>query len=132
MHSTLTTVPKIQFCIPRNETAQPHSQFLNSCTWEYINHSQIHECGNWETEHHNSVLEITSPTVSFMVVHKSETDIYIGFSLVCICSACQHASCLQSIEKEDACRHNKQEHGLASVCPLSHTANKFLFLYSQK
>jgi hypothetical protein len=25
---------------------------------EYINCSQIHECGNWETEHYNSVLEI--------------------------------------------------------------------------
>jgi hypothetical protein len=29
--------------------------------WEYINHSQIHECGNWETEHYNSVLEIKRP-----------------------------------------------------------------------
>ncbi len=28
-------------------------------SWEYINRSQIHECGNWETEHYNSVLEIT-------------------------------------------------------------------------
>jgi hypothetical protein len=27
----------------------------------YINRSQIHECGNWETEHYNSVLEITRP-----------------------------------------------------------------------
>jgi hypothetical protein len=27
----------------------------------HINRSQIHECGNWETEHYNSVLEITSP-----------------------------------------------------------------------
>jgi hypothetical protein len=25
----------------------------------YLNRSQIHECGNWETEHYNSVLEIT-------------------------------------------------------------------------
>jgi hypothetical protein len=28
---------------------------------EYINHSQIFECENWETEHYNSVLEITEP-----------------------------------------------------------------------
>ncbi len=28
-------------------------------SWEYIHRSQIHECGNWETEHYNSVLEIT-------------------------------------------------------------------------
>jgi hypothetical protein len=27
-------------------------------SWEYINHSQIHECGNWETGHYNYVLEI--------------------------------------------------------------------------
>ncbi len=30
-------------------------------SWEYINRSQIHECGKWETEHYNSVLEITRP-----------------------------------------------------------------------
>jgi hypothetical protein len=30
-------------------------------SWEYINRSQIHECGNWETEHYNSVLEIRRP-----------------------------------------------------------------------
>ncbi len=66
---------KFETCIPRNETARPCSQFLHSCicegfiffqerspavwSWEYINRSQIHECGNWETEHYNSVLEIT-------------------------------------------------------------------------
>jgi hypothetical protein len=33
--------------------------------------------GNWETEHYNSVLEIT---VSFLGKHKWEPDIYIGFS----------------------------------------------------
>jgi hypothetical protein len=27
-------------------------------SWEYINRSQIHECGNCETEHYNSVWEI--------------------------------------------------------------------------
>ncbi len=60
----------------------PRSQFLHSCicerfiysqdwsahlvaakwadqSWEYINRSEIHECGNCETEHYNSVLEIT-------------------------------------------------------------------------
>ncbi len=26
--------------------------------WEYINRSQIHECGNWETEHDDSLLKI--------------------------------------------------------------------------
>ncbi len=30
-------------------------------SWEYINRSHIHECGNWKTEHYNSVLEIMRP-----------------------------------------------------------------------
>jgi hypothetical protein len=28
-------------------------------SWEYKNRTQIHECENWETEHYDSVLEIT-------------------------------------------------------------------------
>jgi hypothetical protein len=43
----------------------------------YINFSQIYECRNWETEHYNSVLEIT---FSFLGIHKWEPDIHIGFS----------------------------------------------------
>jgi hypothetical protein len=46
----------------------------------YINHSQIHECGNWETEHYHFVLEITRPRRSFLGIYKSEPDIYIRFS----------------------------------------------------
>ncbi len=46
-------------------------------SWKYINLSQIYECRNRETEHYNSVLEIT---VSFLGIHKWELDIYIGFS----------------------------------------------------
>ncbi len=71
---------KSDLCIPRNETAQPRSKFLHGerflyiprigllfgCSkigrsWEYMNRSQIHECGNWETEHYNYVLEIMRP-----------------------------------------------------------------------
>ncbi len=48
-------------------------------SWKYINLSKIYECRNWETEHYNSVLEIT---VSFLGIHKWEPDIYIGFSPV--------------------------------------------------
>ncbi len=44
---------------------------------QYINLSQIYECRNWETEHYNSVLEIT---VSFLGIHKWEPGIYVGFS----------------------------------------------------
>jgi hypothetical protein len=43
-----------------------------------INLSQIYECRNWETEHYNSVLEIT---VSFLGIREWEPDFYIGFSL---------------------------------------------------
>ncbi len=43
----------------------------------YINSSQIYECRNWETEHYNSVLELT---VSFLGIHKLEPGIYIGSS----------------------------------------------------
>jgi hypothetical protein len=49
----------------------------NRQTWKYINLSQIYECRNRETEHYNSVFEIT---VSFLGMHKWEPDIYIGFS----------------------------------------------------
>jgi hypothetical protein len=45
------------------------------------------DCRNWNTEHFNSVLEIT---VSFLGIHKWEPDIHIGFSpalhLQCIVS----------------------------------------------
>ncbi len=36
-----------------------------------------YDCRNWETEHNNSVLEIT---VLFLGIHKWEPDIYIEFS----------------------------------------------------
>jgi hypothetical protein len=57
-----------------------------------INRSQIHECGNRETEHYNSVLEITlGPGVSFLGIHKSEPVIYIGFSTALHLQFCNHA-----------------------------------------
>jgi hypothetical protein len=36
----------------------------------------MYECRNWETEHYNSVMEIT---VSFLGIQKWEPGIYIGF-----------------------------------------------------
>jgi hypothetical protein len=76
---------KSDLCIPRNKTTGRAALFnsyfrVSVCdlysifpdrsaylaaakyadrSWEYINRSQIHECGNFETEHYNSVLEIT-------------------------------------------------------------------------
>jgi hypothetical protein len=79
---------KFETHIPRNETVRPRSKFLHShdrssvLSWEYINRSQIHDSGNWETEHYNSVLEITRPRslISGNILYKSELDIYIRFS----------------------------------------------------
>ncbi len=70
-YSAKTVYRKFETYIPRNESAPPQSQFIHSCvcerfiyshdrsahsaagkyvgrSWEYINHSQIHECGNWD------------------------------------------------------------------------------------
>ncbi len=92
---------KSHLCIPFLGIAQPQSQFRHSCVCvrfiyfqdrstyflaaerqtnpenKFVNLSQIYECRNWEAEHYTSVLEIT---VSFLGIHKSEPDIYIGFS----------------------------------------------------
>jgi hypothetical protein len=57
-------------------------------SWKYINVSQIYDCRNWETEHYNSVVEIT---VSFLGIHKWELEIYIGFSLAL------HLQCWQNL-----------------------------------
>jgi hypothetical protein len=41
-------------------------------SWEYINCSQMRECGNWETDHLNSVLEIMRPR-SFIYINWNQT-----------------------------------------------------------
>ncbi len=104
---------KSHLCIPFLGIAQPQSQFPHSCfcerfiysqnqstyfpaaeqadqSWKYINLSQIYECRNWETEHINSVLEIT---FSIWRIHKWEPDIYIGFS------AALHFQCSKSMQR---------------------------------
>jgi hypothetical protein len=55
----------------------PCSRISRPILEKYINHSQIYECRDWETEHYYSVLEIT---LTFLGIHKWEPDIYIGFS----------------------------------------------------
>ena len=66
---------KSRLCIPVLEIARPQSQFPNSCVCErFIYSFPGYECRNWETEHYNSVLEIT---VSFPGIHKWEPYIYI-------------------------------------------------------
>jgi hypothetical protein len=65
------TVTKIPICIPRKGIARPPSQIPHSCvcersiysqdrstyfpaaeqadrSWEFVNCSQTHECGNWD------------------------------------------------------------------------------------
>ncbi len=75
------TGPKIRFMYSQTGTARPRSQFLHSGIGEqfiysqdlsaflaagrssaYINRSEIHECGKWETEHYSSALEIMRPS----------------------------------------------------------------------
>jgi hypothetical protein len=77
--------------------------------------SQIYECRNWETEHYNSVFEIT---VSFLGIHKWEPDIYIIFHRPFICSLLATATLWvriqTSLKIQD--RRNKQkraQHSLA-------------------
>ncbi len=58
-------------------------------SWKDINRSQIHEYGNWETEHYNSVLEKTRPhsfisgNTSIRTVHLYKILIHASFA-VCI------------------------------------------------
>ncbi len=100
-----TLYRKSNLCIPSNEPARPRSQFLHSVSvsnlyiprislpiWLQQNRKTdprnisiahkftTHECGTWETEHYNSVLEITRSRSFISGLHKSEPDIYIGFS----------------------------------------------------
>ena len=91
--------------IPRNQTARPRSRFLLSCIYERFLYSQDwsaclhciwlqqnwqtdpgnicvnHECENWVTEHYNSFFcKSVGHAVSYLGIHKSESDIPIGFS----------------------------------------------------
>jgi hypothetical protein len=77
---------KSDLCISRNETAQPRKKFpipTHMYLWViYIFPESFTDTWmwNWETEHYDSVLEITERAVSFLEIHKSEPDIYIVFS----------------------------------------------------
>ncbi len=61
----------------------------------------MYDCRNWETEHYNSVLEIT---VSFLGIHKWKPEIYIGFSpalhLQCVYMAGLREKDLDSTQKQ--------------------------------
>ncbi len=72
---------------------------------KYINLSQIYECRNWETEHYNSVLEVTVP---FRGIHKMGTrhlyriftspflqsGVYMFVYLLCFCPIYLPSPCL--------------------------------------
>jgi hypothetical protein len=79
------TYRKFETNIPRNETARPRSQFLHSCinlfccskiqadrSWEYIDRSQIHKCGNWER----------GRAVSLLGIHQSDLVCSVGLTTV--------------------------------------------------
>jgi hypothetical protein len=78
----MLTVPKSDLCIPRNETARPHSNYYINVSVSDLYFSRIGlpiwlqqnrqtdpvnisltdtSCGNWETEYYNSVLERMRP-----------------------------------------------------------------------
>ena len=103
LRGTTTFYRKSELCNPRNEAVRPCSQVLHSCFWErfiYIPrigllfrcskigrlilgiYESLTDTWMWKLEdrQYNSVLEITRPVVSFLGIHKSEPDIYIGIS----------------------------------------------------
>jgi hypothetical protein len=96
------SVPISTFMCLRAIYRTPGLLHIFSCirmgTWKYNKSltDTVYECRNWETEHYNSVLEIT---VSFLRIHKWEPDIYIGFSpalyLQCTIHRQEYSFCLQ-------------------------------------
>ncbi len=105
---------KPHLCITFLGIARPQSQFPHSCvcerfiysqdrstyfpsaeqagrSWKYINHSQICECRNWETEHYTYIFEIK---VSFLGIYKWESANYIGFS------PALHLQCRQQLARK--------------------------------
>jgi hypothetical protein len=59
-------IPRISLPIWLEQNRQTDPGNIKNC-------SQIHECGNWETENYNSVLKIMNLDVSFLGIHKSGT-----------------------------------------------------------
>ncbi len=68
------------FLFPGSVHTFGRSKIDSSPSWKYIHLSQIDECRNWETDHKNSVLEITRLNSFSSGRHKWAPDIYIGFS----------------------------------------------------
>ena len=60
-------------------------------SWEFINRSQIRECGNWETEH-QIIFGNDEAVHPFLGVQKPEPDIYIGSSLALLLQCNQECS----------------------------------------
>ncbi len=109
VHRTCCTARKIPFMYSFLGIARPQSQFPHSCVCERFIYSQnrstyfpaaeLAELEIYisishrymrvgETDRYNSVLEIT---VSFLGIHKWESDIYIGFS------PALHLQCVNSV-----------------------------------
>jgi hypothetical protein len=74
------TAPKILFMYAQKWNCAAAAKKADR-SWEYINRSQIHECGNWETEHYNSVLEITRSSFIWEYVNMNQT-FFISFAAV--------------------------------------------------
>ncbi len=70
-----------RFLYSQDQSAYLAAAKLADQSWEYI--SIAHRYMNvetWRQKHYNSVLEIRGQAVSFLGIHKSEPDIYFGFS----------------------------------------------------
>ncbi len=96
LHSNLTASERSDFCIPRNETARPRSQFPHSCICEQFIYSHDrstyfaaakywpNDPGNIEIAYRYMNVELGTRPRSFM-----SGNICFEFSVHCLCSA-QH------------------------------------------
>jgi hypothetical protein len=110
-----TLFPNSYILVSVSDLLFPGSVCLFGCSkqadqsWEYINRSQLHKCGNWETEYYNFVLEIMRPRRFILGIHKSEPDIYIWFS------PALHLQCANTGKKPLAANTTEEEPELRKV-----------------
>ncbi len=90
---SITLYRKFDLCIPKNETARPHSQFLHSCICERFMYSPNQSAflpakisrpmmGIYKSLTDIWMWKLGCHAVSFLGTYKSGPNIYIGFSQV--------------------------------------------------
>ncbi len=73
-----------RFICSQDQSAYLAAAKYSDRSWEYINRSQKHKCENWETEHYNSVWEITR--LQFLEIYINQNQIFImesHWSFIC-------------------------------------------------